>query len=799
MRDWYLGPGDPLSLTLAADFRLCEPDYTNDHIWELVPGGGDPPALALRTTYGLRARLMRLFPRFTLGGKSISDPSGFAVPVHVTRFYPNFLTLAFSPFEGIAVAAEYWIPDSQVVAGRFNVTNRNSAPVSLLLELCGQLVPQDGKSLAPASMQSVNVLAGCSADLAPVVFITGGPQPGPGPYPSLILDLALAAGGDRTLTWVQAARPTAEESFDLARRTAARPWEAERVRLEMVNTAQTVEVRTGDPDWDAALALSQKVASSLIFGSGEQLPYPSFVLARSPDHGYSLRGDGKDYPYLWSGQSPLHACYLESLLPGQPERAVGLLRNFLAPQKEDGFIDCRPGLAGQRGRWLAAPMLVSLAWKVYQRTGDRQFIKEVFPSLQAFCRLWLTEAHDRDGDGFCEWAHPLQTGFEDHPAFTIWHGWGQGADISLAESPALAAMLYRELRLLSHIAGEIGYTVERQTLEMMAATQRLLVEECWNADAALYHYRDRDTHASLPGKQIAKGRGEGAIVVDQLFSQPVRVLVQLRFNGEVTRRPTLVIKGREGRRAANENLERMDFQWGPGIAAATSRRVYTALNQVEIQGLEKRDQVLVRTVNYACEDHTLFLPLWAGIPNIRRVQALVNRTLFDAGRFGRPFGVPACTTAAIPGLGAGNGDGSEDICLGVHLPWNQLIAEGLLAYGLRSEAAQLTARLMAAVIENLKKQRAFYQVYHSESGAGLGERNALPGLAPLGLFLQVLGVEFLSATQVRLSGKNPFPWPVTVKYRGMHVTRQAEQTTIVFPDGQLLTLDDPTDGVVTMD
>jgi len=35
------------------------------------------------------------------------------------------------------------------------------------------------------------------------------------------------------------------------------------------------------------------------------------------------------------------------------------LKNFLSIQKEDGSIDGKPGLAGQRGRYLAAPMLAS--------------------------------------------------------------------------------------------------------------------------------------------------------------------------------------------------------------------------------------------------------------------------------------------------------------------------------------------------------------------------------------------------------------------------------------------------------
>ena len=118
---------------------------------------------------------------------------------------------------------------------------------------------------------------------------------------------------------------------------------------------------------------------------------------------------------------------------------------------------------------------------------------------------------------------------------------------------------------------------------------------------------------------------------------------------------------------------------------------------------------------------------------------------------------------------------------------------------MRNEAAQLTAHLMAAVIESLKKRRAFSQSYHSETGTGFGERNAVQGLAPLGLFLESLGLQILSPTRIRLSGKNPFPWPVTVKYRGLTVTRQSEQTVVVFPGEQTLTLNDPTNAVVSAD
>jgi len=808
MRDWYLGLDDPLTLTLAADFRLCQPDYLNDHIWELEPGSGDPPALpsrtgvppvfaartvSLRTTYGLRARSMRIFARFTASGATVTAPASFAAPPRLRRFYPNFLSLNFSPFNGLEVLAEYWIPASQVIAGRLTFMNHTNQAVDMGMELCGLLVPLEGQSLAHTQIQSTNVLAGRTSDLAPVIFLTGGPQHGPGPYPSLSLDLHLDAGASRQLTWAQAALGDPQASFELARRTAARAWDAERARIELVNAAQTVEIQTGDPDWDAAFALSQKTAFSLFFPGNEHLPNPSFVQARLPDHGRSMRGDGSDYPSLWSGQSPLEAYFLASLLPGAPELAEGLVRNFLSTQGKDGFVDCRPGLAGQRGRWLATPLLACLAWQSYQATENEAFLASVFPHLLAFFQVWFDPAHDRDGDGVPEWDHPIQTGFEDNPAYAVWHAWAQGVDIATVESPALAASLYRECRSLIQMAEKLGRSEELEMLQFRAVALRIETEECWNAGSAMYHYRDRDTHLSPAGKRLVKRRGTGKIKLKRSYTVPVRLLIRVQTSDKAFRRLEVTIKGQTASGDHAEQIQRQEVQWLPRAqplwhmenAALTSREVYTQLNEIEVAGLEPNDQVTISTIDYTQEDQTLFLPLWAGIPEERHAASLIERGLLDTARFYHPFGVSAC--ASLPCAQA------EATCLSVQMPWQQLIGEGLLAYGYAGEAAQLVARSMNAVILNLKQQHAFYQAYHAEKGAGIGERNALAGLAPLGLFLQTLGVQFLTGGRVRLSGKNPFPWPVTVKYRGSSVTRRSDQSEVTFPDGRTVAFSDPSD------
>jgi hypothetical protein len=229
------------------------------------------------------------------------------------------------------------------------------------------------------------------------------------------------------------------------------------------------------------LAFSQKTAWGLLMSATSALPNPSFVGARSPDTGNSIRGDGSDYGPLWNGQTLLDAWHLTgSLLPGGSAVAEGLLANFLATQDNQGAVDCKPGLGGQRGRFLAPPMLAALAWRIYLCTGDIDFLKDAFPRLIRFVTLWFSSLHDRDGDGFPEWEHPFQTGFEDNPAFDRLHPWGQGLEISLVENPGLGAYLAREVHTLDLIAHVIGMPNQVNTLKSKAEAVQKMVEATWD-------------------------------------------------------------------------------------------------------------------------------------------------------------------------------------------------------------------------------------------------------------------------------------------------------------------------------
>ncbi|MCX6081686.1 MAG: hypothetical protein NTW32_19340 [Chloroflexi bacterium] len=789
MRIWNLVPGDPLQLTIAADARFTIPDYINDHIWDLDLSGGDPSAVALRTTFGLRARLMRIFPRFTENGKAINDPAEFAIPPHVRAFYPNFLSITFSPYPGVDVTADYWVVSSQVASGRFTVTNHSLIHHPIRFELVGQLIPLDGQNMTTNQRQSVTTLEGQIDDLRPVLFLTGGPQAGPGPYSSLALILDLAPGASRQVTWALATLKDAQSSFELARKTVARPFDAEKALIELLNASETVEIYTGDPDWDATLAFTQKNAFSLLMGPSEHLPHSSFVLSRQPDQGYSRLGDGSDYQHFWNGQPALEAYYLSTLLPAAPKYMRGVLQNYLSVQDtHNGTIDCKPGLAGQRGRFLAAPYLASLVWRLAQAGRDKEFIISVYPALLAFFWSWFSPARDHDHNGLPEWQHPTQTGFDENPLFDGWHTWAKGINITTVQSPALSAALFREAECLMKMADLLGRSSDIITLKAQSETLRQGVHACWDADNVLFRYADRDTHLSLPGKLVSERQAAHEFTLQKEFKQPVRLVIRILGKDEALKRPHVIITGKLNGDEQTEILNTRDFTYSSSGAVATSEKVYTSLGSFEFDGLSHQDRINIQTVDLTIADHTLLLPLWAGIPSKHEAHSLIYQTILDANQFDHPYGIPALPRLFIKE--------ADPVSNSVHLPWNHLIGEGLLAYGYRREAVRLTAHITSAVIQNLKRSQAFYRTYHAETGAGLGERNTLQGLAPLGLFLSALGVEIQSPTRVILTGENLFPWPVTVKYRGLTVTRLMGQTEVIFPNGQPITLNDPTNAVI---
>jgi hypothetical protein len=810
MHNWNLAAGDPLTLTLAADARLVTTNYADDQIWELSLGGGEPAALALQTTYGLRAHWLRLFPRFVRGETARTDPASFHTSPHILSFYPNTLTLSFAPFDGLEVLAEYRVSESNLVTGRLRITNNSILPQNFRLEWVSLLNPIDRQGgMVAVQTGPTSILEGETSYLNLAVFMTGGAQPSTGPYPALALDLELYPGNARQFTWAASAARTRETALEAARTATARPWEAEQTRVEMLNLSQAVHIQTGNPDWDAAFALTQKEAGELLFYNPPALPYPSFVLSRRPDHGFSLRGDGSDQIHLWSGQTALDSYYLSSLfLPGAPEIPAGLLRNFLSVQDENGVIDWKPGLGGQRVRRLAQPLLATLAVRCAPYMKQPDWYNEVFSGLLRFFDTWFGPQYDKDGDGFPEWEQPQQTGIEDSPIFDRWSPNAQGIHVERLECPGLAAMLLQECQSLIEIAralidaekadaayarlsGNIAPAASGaiEALARLAEREENLraeLDRSWDSKKKIYAYRDYQTHLSLHGELLHEFLGTGRITSRKRFSQPRRLIIHLLAKEERSYPVVITITGFAAEGELVETLGPRSFSWHGVQGRATTLNTFLALKRIEIQGMGEEDKIRVSTADLTQEDCSLFLPLWAGAPDAEKGQQLVEDTLLP--RYMRPFGIPLCPPDSVPQATL---PGLHTSLSSALLPWNHLIGEGLLRYGYRAQAAELVTHLMNAVVPSLKSHQAFRQYYDSETGLAAGERGHLHGLAPIGLFLKTLGLQHLTPNEILLDGFNPFPWVVNVQYRKVRITFLPDRTEIAFARDQNVTIDQP--------
>lgn len=779
MRDWKVPFKPGYRLNLAADARFCTPDICNDQIWELLCDQNDNNLITIQTTYGLRVKRIRFFPRFIKQENRISNPESFAGPLLLRKFAPNYAFLSCIPFPGIEVLLEYWIPESNGLTGRVSFINRTSEPENITFEWAGLLNPLgEGQSMLVYSLGPGHVLTGRAGKLSPVCYLTGSPSPSHTTIPSLSVPIELEAGQTRRLTWAVADMSNQEQSFDLARRFTTRQWDAEISRLEMQNTRQTVEIITGDLDWDLAFALSQKEAFGLYHRTLAH--FPAIVNSRTPDLGYSARGDGQDCNLGWSTITPLELNYwLNLILPGAPEVGNSVLEYILQSIQEDGFADQFLGAGRQRSQMLAQPLLVNCCWQVEQASASYKLREKYFPELLRFIHCWFSSAHDHDQDGTPEWDHPQQTGVETSPIMDKAFSHSREYSLHHIESPSLAAMLYRECMLLYATAQKRKDEINAAWLLEKINQMNSSFEKFYDLQTCRPQYIDYQTHRCAAGQRLGAITGNGTISCDRQLPEPGRPLVFICAAENSRRQIKITINGKsEKKKPATETLTANAFIWLKDQGLAVSSKVFQIVDNILVKGAGENDRIQVNTQDFRAEDISLYLPLWAELMPDPLADIMIEKQIMP--RYLREFGIPLTTPDTLLPDGV-----SDLIC---DLPWILPIVQGLLAYHHQMEAAEILTRIMSAFVLQIKQSLQTGEYFDTETGLAGGKMNALNGLAPAGLFLNVVGIQKFENGRVELVGENPFPWPITVKYKGMTITRKKEESTITFPSGETITV-----------
>lgn len=776
----HLGLEDPWCLVLSADFRLSHPNFSDDQTWNLSLRSGEPPALALATSFGLRARLMRFFPRFIRKATDITDPASFFRLPIIRSIHPNHCQVEFWPFAGIEINADYLVIDSSTTAGRIQFLNHNILAEKFTFEWASQLIPlSTGEGIQLQQRGAQNILYGACENLSFTCSSAQKTHPGKGPYPALAYEVNLPPSNQTEFTWQCVTQP--EKPGTLAETRISIP--SFLTRTALVNESETVEIETGDQDWDVILGLSQVHATREFFPENDFLPNPSFVLCREPDFGYSNRGDGSDHPFLWSGQTVFDSYYLSGfLLPGGASHLCGVIDNFLHVQTEDGRIDWRPGFAGRFSRSQAQPMLASLAWKVYQSTMDKAWLEKSYPGLLRFFLSWMAPELDRDKDGLPEWSSPLETALEDNLLYNRRHPQTDGWEVSFLRAPSLASMLFGETKSLLRIAQAINDCKDLELLDTKSVQLNQAIRTAYQDKFRIYQYQDGANPAGRTIGQVTSLKGSGQKTIHRKLKAPSRLILSCRKSTEATRAGIVHITGLDaaGSPLVEEIVPR-SWVWSGQHGTAITQSIFSSVDLIDRNGFESNDQLIIQGADFRREDISLLLALWAGAVDPVRAKQLITQTIPEG--FLQPFGLVDFLD--------GEKHPVPDSLQRVSFPWNSLILEGYLNYGFRSQAAGIYMSLMEATAAAMKTEKAYFQYYHPKTGAGLGQRNHLHGLPSPGLFLQIAGIHQIGENHVLTRDFNAFPFTVTVKYHGMKITSKTDCIEIVFPGGQLAKVDSP--------
>lgn len=791
LRQWQLSPQDPFALTIAADARISATEYADDQVWELSLGSPGTTALAFSTRFGGRAGLAALVPLWTIDQRTISDYQAYSLPPIVIAFTSNYIQASAKLTPTLQLRAEYLVFESRAVGGRFTLKNAGQTPVTMSLDLMG-FVGIEGKDRQLRLIPITEDMGGGHAlslrvvgNLQPVVLLEGGKGEIDGIAQNgnrVGISLTVPADSQISVRWAHAGYKSAQASLARAHHWLKQDWAA---LLKGVQTAaETLPViETGDTAHDAVIASGINQITSAFLRPTSSLPHASFVAVRQPGRGFSPRGDGSDHIRGWSGQLPTLA-YLLGLGSASinPQFAQGIVLNYLAVQHPDGWIDWKPGLAGQRQNLLCLPILARLTWGIFQYTEDDDFLRTAYPKLRAFFERWFAADVDKDSDGLPEWSADAQAGYGFMPTFAIGMPWAQNADIAYAESPDLIAFLLSEALSLH----EIGYYLREPkdpALKTRIGQLEQALASLWRENLGQYGYRDRDTHQT-PQRVLlvenAPGDEEQFIATE--LNPPNRIIVTIEGGYEHRPDVSMLITGADAEgNPVEARVSSAQIIWTRGRGVYTTAVAFSRVDRLKIDGLIRNYKVSAASVDLTRADLSGILPLWAiNVPAAQRDQ-LASRVLSDS--YLRTNGVTMPATDD-PAFDPSHADGAG----GIWLFWNTLIGEGLIETGRMADAADLALRLLQVQTEVLRRDKHFYEFYHTDEPRGLGERGSIAGAALLHLLLRVWGVRFISAQRVWAGGEYHWPTPVRITQYGVTIERSSLGTTITFSSGTRISL-----------
>ncbi|MTI89006.1 MAG: glycoside hydrolase [Balneolaceae bacterium] len=236
---------------------------------------------------------------------------------------------------------------------------------------------------------------------------------------------------------------------------------------------------------------------------------------RSPHRDLHYNGLFPSYAYqgfhgVWSWDSWKHAVAIALF---DPELAEDQLRVMFDYQNEAGMVPDVIYADSTENNWrdTKPPLSVWAVWKIYEQSGDAEFLKEMYPKLKKYHAWWYAN-RDHDGNGLCEYgstdgtriAAAWESGMDNAVRFddAVMVQNNEGAWSLNQESVDLNSYLYAEKKYLARIAEKLGFEEEMEAyIEEGQRLKDLINQEMYDEETGYYY----DKHLNTGSLVTVKG------------------------------------------------------------------------------------------------------------------------------------------------------------------------------------------------------------------------------------------------------------------------------------------------------
>lgn len=745
---------DPISLTLAADHAFTADLASPDIVWQLELDPNQP--LSLQSSLGLQAQSFRIFPFVTRNKHLYQNLNEFLSSPRIDSLSGNYANLNLSPDPNTQATFEFWAREPYAISGRVTLRNTGSENAELSARMAGLLVPLNGgKAMSITKLDYQTYLRGQSGELTVALIMEGMPRSVISPHQALEISRLLQPGEEFSVLWRCSLAFSPTQSQERALKVFPVNWDAEVARLEVACQARALDIETPLHDWNLVFKSLQDQANLLVKQPEDHEQGLTYFDKRNT---HSPVGKAFEPRFGWNGNSDAGTIlqirqFVRALLPTQTQLAVELVRGILNKLKSN-FKYAPP-----------FPQLAGLVWDVHTYHQQPQFLAEYLPALVEQTLRWFSPQHDRDQDALPEWPDPDYAGLADLPNFNVWQENSFPTRIASTESLGLASLLSGELETLQRMTRVLGD--EELSSRILPCQQRLQAAidrlRAGQPDAS---FIDRDTHRVHPSELLAELQLPDPKWESVQLAEPARLNILLNCRAIFLPSDFQVIGADSQGQELRETITSENILWLPMSFHITTQNIFSRFDRLEDLDVNN-GKVQVYTSDLRITDISQLLG-WEGQAGEEAAPPWVNAQDVRY-RFGLPTDLNPAKT-----------DGGK-----VNISWNCLLIEHLNRIGEKKLAFDLLSRLMLGFTGMLKREHALMEGFTSDGGSCWGNRNGLRGLLPPLLLLEVAGIQIINEQKVSISGENPCPWPLIVRYRGLEVRREGKNTTIQFPDGTL--------------